>query len=69
MKTISQTLREKIIESGLSQFQLYRESGVNRVSIGRFLVGRTGLSMEQPDMLAVYFRLELQLAKATRKGQ
>lgn len=68
MKTISQTLREKVIESGLSQFQLYRESGVNRVSIGRFLAGRTGLSMEQLDMLAVYFGLELRPAKAKRKG-
>jgi len=66
MKTVSETLKETILACGLSQFELQRRSGANRLSIGRFLAGTSGLSMTQIDMLARYFELELQPARRGR---
>jgi len=70
MDTIQDTLKKAISDSGLSGYELERQTGVNRLSIGRFMRGITGLSMEQAQMLADYFGLALLPVKAkrTRKG-
>ncbi len=57
MNTLSDALKKALAECGLSQRRIERESGVNRNSIFRFMEGRTGLSLEQADMLVQYFGL------------
>jgi transcriptional regulator with XRE-family HTH domain len=56
---VSDKLRERIEESGLSQSELSRESGVPQPSISRFMRGERGLSIEYVDKLAEYFGLTL----------
>lgn len=71
MITITESLKQALAECGLSQRRLERESGVNRNSIFRFMEGRTGLSLEQAEMLAAYFGLVLvpeSQVKKPRKG-
>jgi transcriptional regulator with XRE-family HTH domain len=70
MQTIQDTLKEAITASGLSGYELERRTGVNRLSVGRFMRGVTGLNMEQAQLLADYFGLALLPVntKRTRKG-
>ena len=70
MDTIQDTLKRAITDSGLSGYELERQTGVNRLSIGRFMRGITGLNMEQAQLLADYFGLALLPVKPkrTRKG-
>lgn len=63
MKTISDTLRKAVAGCGLSDNKLSELSGVNRLSLGRFMRGSQLLRMEQAEMLAAFFGLELKPAK------
>mgnify|MGYP002347869422 CR=1 FL=1 len=64
------TLKKALSDSGLSGYELERQTGVNRLSIGRFMRGTNGLSMAQAQMLADFFGLALLPVKTkrTRKG-
>jgi len=65
-RTIAETLRTALNESGLSFLALERESGVIRQSLMPFARGEASISLDAADKLAVYFGLELQ--PATRKA-
>ncbi len=56
---VSDKLRERIADSGLSQSELARETGIPQPSISRFVSGDRGLSLEHVDTLAEYFNLKL----------
>lgn len=58
-----------LAESGTSHKQLQKLCGVNRLSIGRFVRGMTSLSLEQAEMLATHFGLELLPGKNTKRVQ
>jgi plasmid maintenance system antidote protein VapI len=57
---ISDLLRRTIAESGVSYSALYRETGVTRASIMRFVRGNQSIRLDMADRLAAYFDLELQ---------
>jgi hypothetical protein len=57
--TISEVLRRAIRESGASLIALERLTGVERMSISRFLDGRTSLRLDCAEVLAAYFGLAL----------
>ena len=57
--TMSETLKAAIKESGLSLYRLAKDSGVERLSIARFVKGERSLRLDKADMLAVYFGLVL----------
>jgi transcriptional regulator with XRE-family HTH domain len=59
MGNIIDTLKKLISERGISHARIERECGVNRISIGRFMSGKTSLSLDQAERLAEYFGLEL----------
>lgn len=59
MKSIGDTLKKAIRDSGLSDRNLKIQTGVNRQSIGRFTSGQTSLTLEQAERLAQFFGLEL----------
>jgi plasmid maintenance system antidote protein VapI len=58
-ETISDVLKRAIIQSGMAQIALERETGVQRASIMRFLRGDQSLRLDVADKLAAYFGLEL----------
>ena len=64
--TMTDTLKKAIAESGKSLIGIQRETGVNRISLIRFMRGETSLRLDVADKLAVYFGLEL---RAKRKGR
>lgn len=56
---MSETLRQAIVESGKPLIALEKETGVQRMSLSRFLKGETSLRLDVADNLAAYFGLEL----------
>jgi plasmid maintenance system antidote protein VapI len=58
-QTISDALKQAIIQSGMAYIALERETGVQRASIMRFLRGKQSIRLDVADKLAGYFGLEL----------
>ena len=63
-KTMTETLRQAIRESGLPMLTLATETGIERASLIRFARGDQSLKLDNADRLAAYFGLELQPTKA-----
>jgi plasmid maintenance system antidote protein VapI len=62
--SMSDVLRAAIRDSCMSHNQLARETGVQRLSIARFVKGERSLRLDLADKLAAYFGLALR-----RKGR
>lgn len=56
---LSDDLRRAILESGKSIYAVAKESGVSQPTLGRFVNGERGISLETADKLAEYFKLRL----------
>jgi transcriptional regulator with XRE-family HTH domain len=67
MRTITDTLRAAVHESGLSLYAIAAATGVTRPSLSLFVRGHQSLRLDKADALAAYFKLELRPA-ASRKG-
>lgn len=68
MRTISDTLKEAVLKSGLPHRQIGLRAGVNRISIMRFMRGDTSITLDQAERLAEFFGLSL-MPKDTTKRQ
>jgi plasmid maintenance system antidote protein VapI len=66
-KTMSDVLRQAIADSGKPLIVLERETGVQRMSISRFLAGTQSLRLDVADRLADFFGLELRLKRKVGK--
>jgi plasmid maintenance system antidote protein VapI len=66
-ETLSDVLRRTILDSGKALIAIERETGVQRMSIARFLEGKTSLRLDKADRLADFFGLELRPARR-KKG-
>jgi transcriptional regulator with XRE-family HTH domain len=64
-RTIDNTLRHAMIDSGLSKLELSQRSGVSRPSIIKFLRGECSLRLDMVDKLADV--LDLELVKRKRR--
>ncbi len=58
-KTMSETLRDSINESGLAFIELERQTGVLRQSLMKFARSETSLRLDSADKLAAFFGLQL----------
>ena len=58
-ETMSDILRRAILESGKAIIAIERETGVQRMSISRFLRGDTSLYLDKAEKLAAHFGLVL----------
>ena len=63
LKTMTETLRDSINESGLAFIELERQTGVLRQSLMKFARGETSLRLDSADKLAAFFGLELTTRK------
>lgn len=59
VKRIDDALRQAIIDSGLPQQRIEKETGIARMSIGRFLRGERSLRLDKAAVLAEFLGLEL----------
>jgi plasmid maintenance system antidote protein VapI len=64
---ITDPLRRAIVESGITYKALWRETGVTRASIQRFVEGRNSLRLDIADRLAAYFGLSLRAQTRKRR--
>ena len=58
-KTLTDTLRDAMNQSGLSQYRIAKDTGLEVASVRRFMLGMQGLRLDKADILAQYFKLEL----------
>lgn len=65
--TITEALRQSILDSGMPLSQIATDTGVERASISRFVRGKNSLRLDLADKLAAYFGLGLSPVKK-RKG-
>jgi transcriptional regulator with XRE-family HTH domain len=66
VRTITDAIRQAIVESGLPLQQISEKTGVERASLSRFVRGERSLRLDMVDKLAAYFGLELR--KVRTKG-
>jgi len=59
---LQDALRQAITRSGLSYYQLSKDSGVNAVIISRFVAGERDLRLQTASRLAKALKLELKSA-------
>ena len=57
--TMTEMLRQAILDSGLPLLRLAEETGVERASLSRFVAGKRSLRLDMADKLAAYFGLTL----------
>ena len=65
-RSMSDVLRKAVAESGLAYIALERATGVQRLSITRFMRGEQSLRLDKAEQLAAYLGLEL---RQKRKGR
>jgi plasmid maintenance system antidote protein VapI len=66
-ESLTEALRRAIAESGMAHIAIARATGVQRMSIVRFLNGTQSLRLDAADKLAAFFGL--QLLRPKRKGR
>ena len=64
-RTMTDTLREAIADSGLAFIEIERQSGVLRQTLMKFARNEQSLRLDMADKLAEFFALEL----VKRKGK
>jgi hypothetical protein len=62
-KTVSETLRKVIQDSGLSLYAVAKDAGIGYAMIHRFMAGERGLAQGTIDILCEHFGLELRKRK------
>jgi transcriptional regulator with XRE-family HTH domain len=65
--SLSETIRNAVLISGLSQRQIEEETGLGRGLLARFLSGERDIQLSTADRLADYFGLTLAPADSTNK--
>ena len=60
---ISDQIRSAIESSGVSQYEIWKATGVSKTSLSRFTRGQRVLSLDAVDALAEYFGWKLDLGK------
>ena len=58
-KTMTEVLRQAVIDSEIPMLRLSNETGIVRASLIRFVRGDQSLRLDMADKLAEYFGLEL----------
>jgi len=56
---LTDVLRRAVLDSGTSLLKLAKATGVERMSISRFVRGERSLRLDKADKLAAYFGLAL----------
>jgi predicted transcriptional regulator len=63
----SERLRRDVRECGMTRYAISKQTGIPECTLSRFVVGGSGLSMHNLDLLIEFLELEL-VAKSRRKA-
>ncbi|MCC6486354.1 MAG: helix-turn-helix transcriptional regulator [Candidatus Hydrogenedentes bacterium] len=66
-QSITETLKRAIRDSGKSLKSIAQETGVERMSISRFMSGAQTLRLDKADILCAYFGIEISQKQKPRK--
>ena len=69
MRTMSETIRQAVLDAGLPLQQIAEAAGVERASLSRFVRGERTLRLDMADRLAAHFGLELRVRKRSRRAR
>lgn len=58
-RTFADQLRRAIEKSGLTQYQICQETGIDKATLSRFMNGKGGLSIEAIELLFNLFGLQV----------
>ena len=58
-KSLSQQLREAIIKSGISRYEISKQTGVSQAALSRFVLGKRGLSVKAMDAIGLFLGLSI----------
>lgn len=70
MKKLTDQLRQAIDDSGLTRYQIAKETGIDESALAKFYNGHRGLSMEALNSLGEFLQLTIKMGrKPTNKGK
>jgi len=68
-RTVSEQVRHEIKQSGLTRYEIAKQSGVEQSALSRFVSGERGLSTSSLDKLAAVLDLEIVKRVKKEKGK
>lgn len=57
--TVEHVLERAILESGMTRYSIWRQTGIDQSTLSRFLAGKHGLNLDAVNKLMDLFDLEL----------
>jgi transcriptional regulator with XRE-family HTH domain len=70
MKLVSDQIRQAIDDSGLTRYEIAKQTGIDESALAKFYNGHRGLSMEALNALGVCLELKITLGrKPVKKGK
>lgn len=65
MKPLSDQLRQAIVKSGVSRYEISKRTGVSQAALSKFVLGQRGMSMKAMDAVGLFLGLSI----TTKKGR
>ena len=66
---LTEQLRQAINDSGLTRYQIAKETGIDESALAKFYNGRRGLSMEALNALGKCLNLSIKMHRKTSKAR
>ena len=62
---LSEQVRRAVADCGLTQYRIWKETGIDQATLSRFVSGERGLPMKTLDTLADFLELNITAGKRT----
>jgi predicted transcriptional regulator len=59
MKPLSAQLREAIVKSGVSRYEISKQTGVSQAALSKFVLGHRGISVKAMDAVGLFLGLSI----------
>ena len=59
MKTLSQQIRQAIVRSGVTRYEIAKATGVSQSTLSKFVLGQRGISIEAMDSVGLFLGLSI----------
>jgi hypothetical protein len=59
MQTLSEQLREAILNSGVSRYEISKQTKVSQAALSKFILGQRGISTKAMDAVGIFLGLTI----------
>ena len=66
-KKLSDQIRQAVVDSKVSRYRIWKDTGIDQSVLGKFVSGERGISMETLDVLAEYLGLRIMMDRKPNK--